>query len=1123
MPNILFNKNRSFVPLSFAQQRLWFLDKVLPRKNLYNIPFVLKLKGALNVDAFDQAFNALIQRHEILRTFLTVTQGQVCQIILPELKINIKENILNLMVFSSGLKEAKFDSIIQKEFENSFDLTSCPLFRCKLIKLESDYCVIVLTLHHIITDEWSMKVLYRDLVELYNSSVSGANANLPPLTFQYADFSIWQREIFIPHNIELQSNYWGQKLKDVREELVLPFAKSRPKSPSYEGEVYCHIISKFLYQKLEELAKQENCSLFMVLLSAFQILIFRYTGENDIILGCPIANRHYQGVENLIGFFVNLLPFRSQLEDSEDFKSLLFKTKELTLEVYENQDIPFDKLVDLLKLKGSLDKNPLFQIVFKFDDSDYKNDTMWEGLTQVEQIEIFPTASKFDLSLAIIEKENNLRLRFEYAKDVYRYEDVQRLAQHYENLLQNIIENPRMSIGAIKFLTEEERVGLLTQWNQTEEKFAGPDNFVLAFEEQVEKTPQACAAIYKNESITYTELNKKSNKISHHLLKLNKSHEQLIPIMMDRNMDFLVSMIGIFKTGAAFIPIDPALPKERIKVIFEESQAKELLVSEEWKDLAYQFVTNNIAIHIYEELLEKETNEENPNLPIYPNTLAYVIYTSGSTGKPKGAMVEQGGMINHLRSKIKDFKISEVTRLAQTATISVDVSIWQYISALLKGGTTVIFPSDSAWDPVQLLMLMETERVTLFQTVPSHMEVILEELETNLNKKKSLQTLQYIIVNGEALHASICHRWHRIYPTIPLTNAYGATECSDDSTHYFIYGAPHIEQGIIPINGALPNMKVYVLDNNLEPAPISVTGEIFFGGLGVGRGYLNDPVKTAKAFIPNPFQTEEEIKVGTNSRIYKTGDLGRWLSDGTLEYINRADFQVKIRGNRIELGEIEAHILKNSTVRQTVVSVWENPSSTQKKLVAYIVLDRNTLPNQHKEIIAKLRESLSVLLPDYMVPHLFIILESLPLNHNGKVDRKSLPDPTEVFTSFEKSVILPRNDIEKALYEIWVAVLGNENISIHDNFFEVGGDSIISIQIASKARQRGINFAIKDVFQHPTIADIAKVVVINNSNVSANKIELKKLLIGESFWSSQQGGRSSEVKVFTPPISHSGG
>ena len=1026
------------LPLSFAQQRMWFIYQMDQQNSAYNEALTIRLTGRLNIDILEQTINAIIQRHESLRTTFPMVEGKPIQKIAPFLKIKL------LVVNLKDIPQEQIDKRIIEELQKPFDLTQAPLLRCTLFDLGYENYILVNVFHHIIIDGWSKGILFKELSEFYQAFLSNSTVDLPELTIQYADFAVWQRQWLQGEILENQLNYWKKQLTAAPLLLELPTDKPRPANPNFRGHSISFQINSELTEKLKLLSQKSGATLFMTLLAALNTLLFRYSGQDDILIGTPTANRNRQEIEPLIGFFVNTLVLRNSLEGNPAFSGLLQQARNVVLEAYANQDVPFEQVVDGLEIERSLSYNPLFQVMFALQNAPLNSLELPH--LKAQYLAVKHQRIKFDLSLILeeIETEQGSYLEgfWEYDSHLFTVERITRMVGHFQTLLKGIVANPQQTVRELPLLTESEKQQLLEDWNQTQQDY--PQNLCIhqLFEAWVEQTPDAIALIFKGEQLTYRELNSKANQLANYLQTLGVKPETLVGICIEPSLEMIVGILGILKAAGAYVPIDPTYPSERIAYMLDDSQLAVLLTQEKLVTSLPQHQAQVICLDSDWKEISTES-KSSPITSLTPENLAYVIYTSGSTGKPKGVLVAHRGLCNLSQAQIKLFDVQPDSCVLQFASISFDASIWEIVMALCAGARLYLGTREELQPGQPLLQLLQEQEITHLTLVPSALTALSSE---------NLPALQNIIVAGEPCPPSLVIQWasgRRFF------NAYGPTESTVCATVAQCFE----DMDVLPIGRPIANTKIYILDRYLQPVPIGVPGELHLASVGLAKGYLNRPELTDSKFIANPFSQK------LSDRLYKTGDLVRYGNDGQIEFVGRIDDQVKIRGFRIELGEIESVLNQHPQVKDAIVIVKEDELKT-KRLYGYFIPKTEALTFQ------ELRQFIQDRLPDYMIPAFLIPLESFPLTPNGKVDRRALPLP-KINPNELENYATPSTKNEQILAQIWQEVLGLKTISINDNFFELGGDSILAIQIIAKANQEGLEITPKQLFGYQTIAQLA--------------------------------------------------
>ncbi|MDF5721899.1 MAG: amino acid adenylation domain-containing protein, partial [Rhizonema sp. PD37] len=1036
------------LPLSFAQQRLWVINQFDPDNAFYNLPSAVRLQGKLHVEFLEQSFSEIINRHEALRTNFIVQEGTPVQIIRPT--GSWKLSVVDWRKLSSHEQEISWQQLATKEAQRPFNLATEPLIRGTLVQSDTEH-ILLLCLHHIVADGWSKSIFIRELATFYSSLYHSQTLPLPELPIQYADYAVWQRQWLEGDILESQLGYWQQQLANAPTLLSLPSDRPRPAIQTFQGGYQSFAFPKELSKALKLLGRQEGATLFMTLLTAFNILLYRYAGQEDILVGSPIANRSQSEIEGLIGFFVNTLVLRTDLSGNPSYRQLLARVKEMTLAAYAHQDIPFELLIDALAPERDLSHTPLFQVMFALHNTPVEKMEL-AGLT-LSPLVIENKTSKFDLTLSIESTTDGLTGCWEYSTDLFDDRTITQMIGHFHILLEGIVANPEQPINQIPLLRANEQHQLLVEWNETQTEYPLDKCTHQLFEEQVERTPNAIAVVFERQQITYRELNNKANQLAHHLQKLGVKPEVLVGICVKRSLEMVVGLLGILKAGGAYVPIDAEYPQERLAFMLENSQVPLLLTQQ---NLLESLATEKVKVICLDSDWEifTQSSVENPVQSATPENLAYVIYTSGSTGEPKGTLISHKGLVNYLIWCIQNYKIDQGSGTLVHSSLGFDLTITSLFSPLLVGSQAELLSENQDIESLAET-LKKRNNLSLVKITPAHLELLSQQL---YSQEVAGRTNAFII-GGENLTTKHIAFWQKFAPDTILINEYGPTETVVGCC---IYQVPkkHNDSGSIPIGHAIANTQLYVLDQDLQPVPTGVAGELYIGGAGVARGYLNRPELTAQKFIPNPFSHEQ------GTRLYKTGDLVRYLSNGEIEYLGRIDYQVKLRGFRIELGEIEEVLEQHSAVRQCVVIVREDVPGNQR-LVAYLVADNGNTD--------ELRQYLRQKLPDYMIPNAFVILDSLPLTLNGKVNRRALPAPV-TSSRMKEGFVAPYTHTQEILAAIWAEVLGVENVSIHDNLFELGGDSIISIQIVARINQAGFHTTPKQLFQHQTIAELAAVV-----------------------------------------------
>ncbi|MEC5271177.1 non-ribosomal peptide synthetase [Caldifermentibacillus hisashii] len=1039
-PEIEIIDKEKFIPLSYAQQRLWFISQLTSQSSIYNIPWALKLNGKLQVDALEKSINDMVVRHESLRTIIKEENGQARQIVVPPRDSKLEINDLSNMEEIIRLKEV--ERITEEEATKDFDLSVGPLFQVKLLKLSDNEHIFLCTMHHIISDAWSMGIFLEELFELYRSYCSGTEAKLPPLNYQYTDFSVWQRKWLNNEVLENQLKYWKNELSGKLPVLQLPSDYPRPAQQTFNGALLTERVPTELVHKLRKLSKQEGTTLFMTVLAAYQGFLSRYTNQDDIIVGSPIANRNHASIEGIIGFFVNSLVIRTNVSTEMTFTDLMSKVKEKALNAYLNQDIPFERIVDEVVEERSLSYSPIFQTMLVFQN---KASKIPKGLNiDLEPISVQLPFAKFDLTVIIEEEDDEFTLAFEYNTDLFKEGTIKRLSRNFLHWLESVVVNPKEKLTNLPLTAQEEEHQLLIEWNKTEKAFLEHQSIPEWFEAKVQETPDAIAVVFNDNSLTYKQLNDRANRLAHFLLEKGIDPEEPVGICLGKSLEMIIAILGVLKSGAAYVPLDPEYPSERLEYMLNDAQISHVITGKEYSSKLNDY-TSQIYITGQNDVL-KDYSKENPNVITSPDQLAYIIYTSGSTGNPKGVMIEHRGVTNLATQQIDFQKITAESRVIQFASFSFDASVFEIFSTFMAGASLYIGEKEEILPGPDLTGFLNKHKIT-HATLPPTALVWLEE--------KELPYLEVIVSAGSACTLELAREWSKNKTFI---NGYGPTETTVCATYFQC--DPSLDLPSVPIGRPVPNTEVYILDQNLQPVPTGVVGELYIGGKGLARGYINNTKLTKESFISHTFRNGKRI------RLYKTGDLVRYLPDGNIEYIGRKDHQVKIRGFRVELGEVESILAKYPGVKDVVVTARKDYKYKEARLVAYLVTDEQL---DERAVRRYVKEHL----PTFMVPSDIVKLDEFPLTPNGKVDLNKLPEPEG--QADDKNYAAPTNEVEEILVSIWENVLNKRKIGINDNFFELGGDSILSIQIIAQAKQKGLSLTAKQLFEHQTIAELAQV------------------------------------------------
>ena len=1044
--------------LSFSQERLWFLHQMDPQSSAYNLFHGFRLHGSLDVTALEQTLQEIVRRHEILRTTFTNVGDRPIQRIAASSSVSLA--VCDLSALEKDECAAEVERVAHETAYTPFDLEAGPLLRAELLRLSEDEHVLLFTLHHIISDRWSVAVLIREVVALYEAFCARRASPLPDLTIQYADYAVWQRGWLQGEVLESHLSYWRQTLEGAPPLLELPTDRPRPSIQSFRGSLEHFFVAEEVVSGLRELCRQEGTTIFMVLLAAFQTLLHRYARQDVIVVGTPIAGRNRQELEGLIGFFINTLVMRADFGDDLSFRELLAAVKETALSAYAHQDFPFNKLVEELQPRRDLSHMPIIQAVFALQNTPDKAIEL-PGLA-LKPVDVESVTTQFDLSLTVSERGSALTGYLSYRTDLFDPATIQRMAAHFRTLLENIAGHPDERVSALSLLMADERRQLLHGWNPGASSFRQDVSLHRLFEEQAERAPSATALIFEGASISYGELNRRANRLAHHLRVLGVGPETRVCLLLDRSPEMVVGMLAILKAGGVYVPLDPTYPAERLAFLLDDSGAE---VCVTLRDFVEKYPPQKAAIVCLDSDSEVIDAQPEHNLVSTsdPDNLAYVIYTSGSTGKPKGVMVTHRNVTRLLAATHQWFKFDEQDTWTLFHSYAFDFSVWELWGALLSGGKLVIVPYWVSRSPEDFHALLVREHVTVLNQTPSAFHQ-LSRVDAAQDGAELL-SLRLVIFGGEALEPASLADWmeRHGHEQPRLINMYGITETTVHVTYRPLTLSDAGTATGSVIGEPIPDLQLYLLDKNLEPVPLGVGGEMYVGGGGLARGYLNRAELTAERFIPDPFGGEE------GARLYRTGDLARRLANGDIEYLGRADEQVKLRGYRIELGEIESVLAGHQSVREAIVMLREDFPG-RKQLVAYVTAVDPALQ------ISELRHHLGERLPEYMVPSSFVMLDALPRTRNGKIDRQALPAPPEEHDA--ELFIAPRTPVEEVLGGIFIELLGVEQVGVYESFFDLGGHSLMAAQLLSRVRAIfQLELPLQLIFETPTIAELAQALI----------------------------------------------
>jgi amino acid adenylation domain-containing protein len=1058
-PPLVAVSRDSKLPLSFAQQRLWFLDQLEPGSDFYNLHSAVRLSGKFNVSVFEEALSEIVRRHEILRTTFASVGGEPVQVISSPAPLRIP--VAELDGLGEAEREEEVKRLINEEAQKPFDLNQGPLLRIKLLKLTEDDHIVLLTMHHIISDGWSMGVLFGEIAALYQAYEKGEKSPLDELPAQYADFAVWQREWLRGEALEANLSYWRGQLGGELPSLELPIDRPRPPVQTYKGAVCGVALPDELSEGLRVLSQRHGCTLYMTLLAAFQTLLYRHSGQEDIIVGSPIAGRNRAELEPLIGFFINTLVLRTDLSGEPTFVELMKRVRETTLAAYTHQDVPFEKLVEELHPERDMSRSPLFQVDFTFQHFAPVNVKDFADV-RMTPLNSEGRTAKFDLTLSLAESGKRVFGTLEYNTDLFDASTVERLISHFEQLLSSCVENSQERVNRLRMLSEAEHRQLLIEWSAAEVVKPREACVQQLFEEQAERTPDAPALSFEGQQLSYGELNARANQLAHYLRTIGVGAEVPVGICVERSVEMIVGLLAILKAGGAYVPLDPAYPRERLSFMLDDAGVAVLLTQQHLLERLPTHWAYTVCVDADWETIAGAPNE-NPARNVLPESLAYIIYTSGSTGTPKGVSVSHRAITTLAASR--DFaRLDSTDVLLQLAPLAFDASTFEIWGALLNGARLVVFPPV----PPTLDALGETlrrQRITTLWLTAGLFHLMVDE------RPDDLAAVRQMLAGGDVLSVShvrkFLERAGGVNAGAVLVNGYGPTECTTFASCNRVSSADELAGAAsVAIGRPVAGREVFVLDASMEPVPAGVQGELYIGGAGLGRGYVGRAALTAEKFVPHPFGAGGE-------RLYRTGDTVRWRVDGELEFVGRVDGQVKLRGYRVELGEIESVLMEHGEVREAVVVVRADEGG-DKRLVAYL-----TSANGEGVRIAELRGYLEERLPGYMMPSAFVVLDELPLTSNGKVDRRALPAPEKPEADAPDSYDKPESQVEEILAGVWADVLKLERVSGSDNFFDLGGHSLLATQVISRLREVfDIELPLRVIFENPTVGEMALAVEI---------------------------------------------
>ncbi len=1057
MNSVLLQDQQSYYfPMSFAQQRLWLFQQMQPGSTAYNITGALRFSGNLDVVALEQALQKIVQRHEILRTTFRNVRGEPSQWVQPEVNLILEKQVLAEAGLSEQLQTCR--QIAAKLAAHVFDLEAGPLIRLQLLTLTPGEYVLLSVVHHIISDGWSMGVFVDEIMKFYVACQQGMlTTNLPELEIQYGDYALWQRDWFSGDVRARQMDYWQKQLAGMPSLIALPTDFPRPPVQRFQGATKTAQLSKQTTAALRILANQENATMNMVLLTVYFILLHRYNQEQDLVVGTPVANRNQHALEPLIGFFANTLVLRAQIDPQSSFRMLLQHVKAISLAAFDHQDCPFEQLVDQLRPERSLSYSPLIQTLFTYQTASEQAFTLPN--VSISHLQLERNNAQFDLALMASENTNDISLEFGFNTDLFKPDTIGAMAQHFVNTCQAVVVNPELKCGTIPLMDSDEYDTVLEAWNQGQSVELEECNVMLAIERQAFNNPEAIAVVCNEHSLSYSALLNQSRHIAQLLLNAGVNSGDLVGLCIEPCVDMLVAMLAIIKAGAAYVPMDPYYPEQRLKLIAESAGIKHLVSQ---RHLASMFNTvqsdDQFDLYFIEDLLSTESVPQ--DLPVLKGEqLIYMIFTSGSTGVPKGAAVQHQSFANLvLNWYVPEYALSEAKSTLVCTSLSFDLTQKNFFAPLVVGGTVYLY-GQREYDPLAIIHLIDRYQIAWINTTPSAFYPL---TDAAASQPENLASLKHVFLGGETISLGRMQPWlDTAKQTTQIINSYGPTECTDVCMYFTISPIEEYFEKAVPLGAAIDNARLYVVDDALNPLPFGVPGELCVGGLGVGVGYLNDTERSAERFLPDPFSQQ------AGSRLYRTGDQVRFTAERGFEFLCRTDHQVKVRGFRIDLGEIELSLNSHQLIQAAVVTANENDRQ-ESYLTAYLVA-RNTL--ELKEI----RDYVAQRLPHYMVPQKWLIMDQLPLTPSGKVDRQALPDNAEDLIEDSGAIQVPNNEIERKLLEIWQQVLQLSGIGTQHNFFDLGGHSLTATQIVSRIKQEfNLDMPIRVIFEKPSIIQQAE-------------------------------------------------
>lgn len=1052
----------SFVQTSSQQEQLWFIDQMATDgKARNNVALLFRFRNRLDKNVMRLVIQELVSRHESLRTVFANENGTAMQLIRSEVEWEFPEHDLSML--DDAVREERYKQIAVEESARPFSFEIGPLFRTSLLKLREDDYVLLWVAHHILWDPGSTAVFIRELMDLYGAFAAGSPSPLPELTLQYADYALWQRDYLQGETLKKLKTFWKNKLSGM-EVTELPADFPRPAQMTFDGKRIYHQVEAEVLQAIKELDKKKGTTLYMTLMAAFKVLLKHYTGSEDIVVGTPSENRSTRELEAMIGFFVNMLVMRTDLSGDPNFLEVLERVRETALGVFTHQDLPFEKVVETVNMPRDPSRHPLFQIEFTVQAMGGEVASSLSGFNMEHQL-VHDGGSRFDISMIVHESREGLTLICEYNTSLYSQQSIERFLTSYAQVLKTVAQCPELPISRVSALSEQDFRLLTETWSGEREAEIPATTLHELIERQAVDRAEQQAVIFEGSTLSYGELNRRANRLAHLLLEKNVCAEDRVGVFLERSQDMIVAILAVLKAGGAYVPIDPSYPKDRVRFILDDSQAVCLITE---SGLISSLEPVELAtIRLDQTAVLAEQPETDPVSDVLPEHLAYVIYTSGSTGTPKGVMVEHRSAVNFTLQTIEEFEITDADRILQFASLSFDVSVFEVFTALIAGIPLVVASALDRRSPENLTVLMQGTNVTVAELPPALLPLLDEA---------ALPHLRLVSVGGEMVPGDLVGVWAT--EVRRFINGYGPSEAT---VAVILNDCKGEWKSTPPIGRPMANHRAYVVDAHLQPVPIGTPGELCLSGAGLARGYLNHPDLTEQSFVANPFSTDPQY-----TRLYKTGDLARWMPDGKLEILGRVDRQIKIRGFRVELGEIETVLSEHPDVKQAVIEPHDD-QERGRRLIAYVVLNSGAVLD-----IKSLREFVGSQLPSYMVPSVVLEIDQVPLTNNGKVDRKQLPVPDESLIIISDDYMEPTNETEQQIADqIFAQMLGVDRVGLKDNFFDLGGNSLQAIQVVSRVRTMfQVELSLVDFIQSATVANLANLVLNSKENQEAERFRL---------------------------------